>query len=118
MPGPGPVVHVGAGITCTHLGLVSPQSSNTRVHMNGMPVVTVADVYPVAACPFQVPAPTPSGTRPSPCVRIQWMVPAARVQVNLQFVIVQTSTGAGVSAEQLAQGPPILSAVQPRVIAT
>lgn len=115
---PGPIVHVGAGITCTHLGPVTPQTTNTRVLVNGMPVVTVADAYPVAACPFQVPASTPSGTRPSPCLRIQWTVPAARVKVNLQFVIVQTSTGAGLSAEQMTQGPPILSAVQPRVIAT
>jgi hypothetical protein len=113
---PGPVLHVNAGVTCTHAGPVTAVSSNTRVLVNGMPAVTIADTFTVAGCPFQVPA--PSGTKPQPCVRIQWTVPAARVQVNAQPVLVQTSTGVCLSVEQIPQGPPIVAAVQPRVIAT
>ena len=113
---PGPVLHVGAGITCTHAGPVIPATSNARVLVSGMPVVTFADTYPVAGCPFQVPA--PSGTKPQPCVKIQWITPAARVLVMGQPVLTQVSAGIGQSIEQIPQGPPILSGVQPRVIAT
>jgi len=111
---PGPVLHVGAVIQCSHLGPVTPQSSNIRVQVSGMPVVTMADVFPVAGCPFQVPV--GAGTKPQPCVRIQWSVPAARVQVQGTPVLLQTSVGVGLSAEQIPQGPPVVSTVQPRVV--
>jgi hypothetical protein len=113
---PGPMLHVGAGITCTHTGPVSPVTANARVLLNGMAALTVTDTFPVAGCPFQVPA--PSGTKPQPCTRIQWVTPALRVLVNGQPVLTMTSVGLGLSAEQIPQGPPILSAVQPRVVAT
>ena len=113
---PGSLLHVGAAITCSHVGTVSAQSSNIRVKVSGMAVVTTADVFPVAGCPFQVPIGT--GTKPQPCVRIQWTVPAARVKVNGLPVLLQTSTGVGLSVEQIPQGPPIVSAVQPRVMGT
>jgi hypothetical protein len=113
---PGPVLHVGAVITCPHLGTVTPQSSNVRVQVNGMPALTIADVFPVAGCPFQVPV--GAGTKPQPCVRIQWSTPAARVQVNGVPVLLALSTGIGLSAEQIPGGPAVVSAVQPRVVAT
>lgn len=113
---PGPVLHVGAVISCPHMGPVTPQSSNVRVQVSGMPVVTIADVFPVAGCPFQIPV--GAGTKPQPCVRIQWTVPAARVQVNGTPVLLQLSTGIALSVEQIPQGPPLISGVQPRVIAT
>jgi hypothetical protein len=45
-------------------------------------------------------------------------VPATRVFVNGQPVILQTSTGLCQSAEQIPQGPPTIVATQPRVIGT
>ena len=113
---PGPVLHVGAGITCTHAGPVTPATSNGRVLVNGMPVVTFTDVFPVAGCPFQVPIGT--GTKPQPCVKIQWTVPAARVTVNGTPVLIATSTGLCQSAEQIPQGPPVVAGFQTRAIAT
>jgi hypothetical protein len=77
-----------------------------------MPVATMADAYPVAGCVFTV------GTKPQPCVTVQWLVLAARVRVMGQPVINQTSVGSCQSAEQIPQGPPSLLAAQTRVIAS
>jgi uncharacterized Zn-binding protein involved in type VI secretion len=109
---PGPLYHVGATAICPHGGQVSVVSGNARVLVNGMPVATLADFYPIAACAFNV-----SG-KPQPCVLAKWLTPAVRVLVNGQPAILQTSTGLCQSAEQIPQGPPVVIATQVRVIGT
>ena len=109
---PGPVYHVGAVAICQHGGQVQTISSNTRVLVSGMPVATIADQSLVAGCAFTV------GPKPSPCVRVQWLVPATRVLVNGQPVLLQPSAGLCLSPEQAPQGAPIIASTQPRVIAT
>jgi len=56
-----------------------------------------------------------AGTKPQPCIRVQWLVPATRVMVNGSPAILQASSGMCFSAEGIPQGPPVVSAVQPRV---
>ena len=107
---PGLLYHVGATAVCAHGGQVSVISTNTRVLVSGQPVATLGDTYPIAACPFNV------GSSPHPCVKVQWLVPAARVTVNGQPVILQTSSGMGLSADQTPQGPPTIVATQTRVV--
>lgn len=107
------LLHVGATIICTHGAQVSVVSSNQRVVVSGQPVATFSDTYPVAGCPFQIPIGT--GTKPQPCVKVQWVVPAARVRVNGQPVLLKTSTGICQSAEQIPQGPPNVAVTQMRV---
>lgn len=109
---PGPLVHVGAAIICTHAAPVTAITSNTRVLVSGMPVVTLADNYVVTGCPFTLPTTPP---KPQPCVRVQWLVPATRVLVNGQPVILQVSSGICLSVEQIPQGPPTVVSAQPRV---
>lgn len=111
----GPILHVGATVTCTHGASMQTAPGNARVMVSGQPVATMADSYPVAGCPFQIPIGT--GTKPSPCIRIQWTVPAARVMANGTPVLTVVSTGLGLSPESAPQGPPIPSATQVRVIA-
>jgi hypothetical protein len=106
---PGSLFHVGAVATCPHGGQIATISSNARVLVSGQPVVTLADACFVAGCAF-------APVKPQPCVRVQWLVPATRVLVNGQPVILQTSTGLCQSVEQIPQGPPIVVATQPRVI--
>jgi hypothetical protein len=113
---PGSVVHGTAGITCPHGAPAQVVPGNPRVLVGGLPVATTADAYPVTGCPFQVPV--GAGTKPQPCVRLQWTVPAARVLAGGAPVLVATSTGVALSAEQIPQGPPVVAAVQPRVVAT
>jgi hypothetical protein len=109
---PGPIFHVGATAICPHGGQVQTISSNARVLVGGMPAATLADTYLVAGCVFTV------GPKPQPCVRVQWLVPAVRVTVMGQPVILQTSTGLCFSAEQIPQGPPAVLVTQPRVVGT
>jgi hypothetical protein len=110
-------MHVNVGIQCPHggLGVVAP--SQPRVLVSGQPVATMASVITVAGCVFTVPGP-----KPQPCVLIKWLMPAARVMVGGQPAAVLPAPGAGPglcqSAEQIPQGPPIVSAIQTRVIGT
>ncbi len=110
---PGPIIHVGAVAMCPHGGQVNIISTNTRVTVNGMPAATFGDNFLVSGCPFTVPP-----GKPQPCVKVQWLVPATRVFILGQPVILQTSTGLCQSPEQIPQGPPVISSVQPRVVAT
>lgn len=107
---PGFLLHVGATANCPHGGQVSIISANTRVLVSGQPVATLSDTYLIAGCPFTVPP-----SKPQPCVKVQWLVPASRVMVGGQPVILQTSTGMCQSAEQIPQGAPTVVATQMRV---
>ncbi len=110
---PGPLYHVGATAICPHAGQVQTVSSNVRVLVGGMPVATMADTSLIAGCAFTLP-----GGKPQPCIRVQWIVPAARVLVNGVPALLQTSTGLCLSPEQIPQGPPTVVANQPRVVGT
>jgi len=113
---PGPLLHVGAVFACPHGTPGQVVSSNARVIVSGTPVATMADTFPIAGCPFQIPV--GAGTKPQPCVKVQWLVPATRVLVGGSPPILATSQGLGLSAEQIPQGPPTVSTVQTRVTAT
>jgi len=110
---PGLLYHVGATGMCPHGAPVNTISSNTRVLVGGQPVATMADTSTIAGCPFQVPV--GPGTKPQPCVRVQWLTPATRVTVNGQPALLQASSGLCQSAEQMPQGPPTITVNQTRV---
>lgn len=109
---PTPLFHVLNTTMCPHGGQGQTISSNARVLVSGMPVATIADQTLVAGCAFTI------GPKPSPCVRVQWLVPAVRVFVMGQPVLLQTSTGLCLSPEQAPQGPPVVAVNQPRVLGT
>ncbi len=110
---PGLLFHVNATAMCPHAGQVQVIPSNTRVMVGGMPVATMGDTYLVAGCPFTIPP-----GKPQPCIKVQWLVPATRVMVNGQPVILQTSSGLCLSPEQIPQGPPQVVVTQTRVTGT
>lgn len=104
---PGPILHLGAVVTCSHGGQATPTALVPRVLVSGQPVATIAAPYVVAGCPFVPPA-------PGPCVTGQWLMGAMRVLAMGQPVALQT--GASICAPT---GTPMLPLVaQPRVIAT
>lgn len=108
----GPVVTVGAAITCMHGGAVTVVPGSPRVLLSGMPAATTIDQYLVAGCAFTLPGPVVH-----PCVQVTWLMPALRVMVNGAPLITQGSVGLGVAADQAPQGPPVIATTQPRVIA-
>ena len=111
---PGFLLHVGAGVSCTHQAPALTPPTQPRVLVTGQPVATTANQYAVAGCPFTIPGP-----KPSPCIKVQWTVPATRVLVNGVPALCVPGPGPApglcLSPEQIPQGPPMVSAVQSRV---
>jgi hypothetical protein len=105
------IVHVNASINCPHQGRASVISTNTRVKVGGNPVATLSDNYLIAGCIFTTPP-------PHPCFKVQWLVPAVRVRVNNQPVILKSSVGLCLAADQVPQGPPTVVSTQTRVKGT
>jgi hypothetical protein len=82
---PGFLLHVGAQVTCAHMGQAQPTVPNPRVTVNGQPTVTMAAPYVIAGCPFNV-----SGA-PVPCVTAQWITAATRITSNGQPLLLLDS---------------------------
>jgi len=81
---PGPILHTGATVLCSHGGQAMPTAPSPRVLVSGMPIATIAAPYAVAGCAF---AP-PGGN--GPCVTAQWVVGAVRVTSMGQPVVIMT----------------------------
>ena len=105
---------------CTHMATVTTPPAQPRVLVSGQPVATLANMLTVAGCPFQIPV--GAGTKPQPCVRVQWSLLSARVLVAGQPALLQAAPGPGAalcqSAEQIPQGPPMVTTFQTRVLAS
>ena len=106
------LAHVSAVIQCPHQGLAQVVTTNARVKVSGMFVALQNDVCTVAGCPFF------TGPNPSPCLTVQWLVPAVRVKVMGQPVLLKTSQGLCKNPAQVPQGPPQIKMTQPRVKGT
>jgi uncharacterized Zn-binding protein involved in type VI secretion len=103
------LTHVGITAMCPHGGPVQVVPGNPRVRLSGQPAATTADQFLIAGCPFVI------GSVPSPCMTIQWMVPAMRVRIGGQPAVLSTSTGLCLAATQAPQGPPQIAVTQLRV---
>jgi hypothetical protein len=105
---PGPVLHLGATVLCSHGGQATPTAPSPRVLVSGQPVATIAAPYAVAGCAF-VP---PGGN--GPCVTGQWTVGATRVLVLGQPVVLMSGASTCVPT-----GTPLMPvSAQTRVIAS
>jgi hypothetical protein len=117
---PGLLLHVNAVMQCTHMAKATIAPSQPRAVVSGQPVATMASLIAVAGCPFQIPFGV--GTKPQPCVTVKWAMPSTRFLVGGQPAALLPAPGPGPgvcqSPEQIPQGPPIVSAVQARVIGT
>jgi hypothetical protein len=104
---PGPLLHFGAVVLCSHAGQAQPTVTVPRVLVNGQPVVTIAAPYMVAGCTFP-PPPAANG----PCVTAMFVTSATRVLALGQPVLLQDS-----QALCVPTGTPLLpNVVQTRVI--
>src|SRR3954454_15822879 len=105
---PGPLLHLGATVLCSHGGQAMPSAPNPRVLVSGQPVATMTAPYLVAGCPFVPPAGN------GPCVTGQWVVGAVRaVSLGQPLVIMSGVSGC------VPTGTPLLPvAAQTSVLAT
>ena len=103
---PGPLLHLGATVLCSHGGQALPGAPNPRVLVSGQPVVTLGVPWTVAGCPFV----TPAGN--GPCVVGQFVTAAMRVAVLGQPVLLMDSVSVC-----MPTGTPLLPlAAQMRVV--
>jgi hypothetical protein len=100
-----------ASLQCPHGGVVQVLSTNTRARADRAPLTTNSDTFVITGCPYLIP-----GTSiPSPCVRVQWLIPDTRVKVNGSQALSRSSTGLCLSAAGAPQGPVIVINTQTRV---
>lgn len=98
-----PLLTTASSLQCPHGGSVSITSSNTSTKADSAALALVSDTFSISGCPFQIPIGT--GTKPSPCIKVQWLVTNLRSQVNSTATLSSSSVGLCLSAEQLPQGP-------------
>jgi hypothetical protein len=104
---PGPALHLGAVVLCSHAGPATPVAPFPRVLLSGQPAVTLASPYVITGCAL-------TGTPNPPCVTGQWIVGAVRVLAG--GVPLATLTGSSVC---VPTGTPMLPvSAQPRVLVT
>ncbi len=98
-----------SAILCPHGGTVQAIAGNARTSFGGAFALRASDTFLVAGCPFSLP------TGPHPCVRVQWVQPAARSQVLGDVTLTEASVGLCIAPDQAVQGTALVVAAQPRV---
>jgi hypothetical protein len=106
---PGPLLHVGATVLCSHAGQAQPTSFDPRVLVSGQTIVTQTSIYAIAGCVLP-PPPAANG----PCVTAQWLTGSTRVFANGVPVLLLSS-----QAICTPTGTPLVPVIaQTRVIGT
>jgi hypothetical protein len=93
-------------IMCPHGGMVTAVPGQTRATAES-PILRGTDTYTIAGCPFSDPD-------PSPCVSVQWVQTATRVQAGGDFVLNESSVGLCLAATQAPQGTALILQTQPK----
>ncbi len=91
---------------CPHGGTVTALPGQTRATA-GAPILRGSDTFLIAGCPFSI------GPNYSPCVTVQWVQTATRVQAGGNFVLNEDSVGLCLAATQAPQGTVLILQTQP-----
>jgi hypothetical protein len=92
---------------CPHGGTVMAVPGSTRLIADA-PVLRMSDTCTIAGCPFLI------VLVPSPCVTVQWVQAATRVQTTGDFVLNEASVGLCLAATQAPQGTVLIMQTQPK----
>jgi hypothetical protein len=106
MPG---LVNSGGLMMCPHGGIVQAVTGNTRVSVGGAFALRSSDAFTIIGCAFA----TPGG--PHPCIRVQWVQPAARSKVLGEFTLTQASVGLCIAPDEAVQGTVLIVETQSSV---
>lgn len=93
---------------CPHGGVVTAIPSQTSASA-GDPILLGSDTFMVAGCPFNI-----AGV-PNPCLTVQWLVTATRVQAGGVFVLNESSVALCLAATMAPQGAVLIVDTQPSV---
>ena len=99
----GNTLNVNSVLQCPHGGSVQIITANARVKVDNAFAALATDQFIISGCPFQIPIGT--GTKPSPCLTVQWLVTDMRSKVNSTPTLSKSSVGLCLTAEQIPQGP-------------
>lgn len=105
---PGRFLTTGSTVQCPHGGVATLLTANARVSASTGEALLESDVHTVAGCAFTI------GTKPSPCVRIEWKAGATQVQVGGTPVLLESSLGTCYSPESAPQGLALVSQAEPK----
>jgi hypothetical protein len=103
------LLDAGVTITCPHAGTATVTPRATRVSLGGKPPLLVDDVVTITGCSLNI------AGAPSPCLRVQWLLPAMRVMVESSPVLLDSSVGLCVNAAGAPQGTALVTGFQTRV---
>jgi hypothetical protein len=106
----GNTLNVNSTLQCPHGGTVQIISTNTRVKIDNAYAALATDQFLISGCPFQIPVGT--GTIPSPCLTVRWLVADMRAKVNGTPTLSQSSAGLCLNAMQVPQGPVVIANTQ------
>jgi hypothetical protein len=98
---------VASTMMCPHGGTVTAVPGQTQAIADA-PLLRGSDTFIVAGCPFVI------ALVPSPCVSVQWVLTATRVQAGGDFVLNEASVGLCLAATQAPQGAVLIAQTQPR----
>lgn len=101
---PGHVLTTGSQVKCPHGGSATLPTANAKAGAQSGQALLESDIHTVAGCPFMI------GSKPSPCIRIQWSAGAVKLKAGGTPVLVESSVGACYSPESAPQG--VASVVQ------
>lgn len=103
------LLNTASQMMCPHGGTVSAATSNTQARVGGSFALRASDTFTVAGCALNI-----SGA-PHPCVRVQWVQPAAQSKAAGDFSLTQQSVGLCVAGDQAVQGTVLITSTQPQV---
>lgn len=108
---PARVLTAATAAVCPHGGQATFVASQSRILADGSPALLVSDTTTIAGCPFTI------GTAPSPCLTVQWQMPATRVTAGGVPVLLDSSIGLCMSSASAPQGTLQITHAQSRVVA-
>jgi hypothetical protein len=98
---------VASTMMCPHGGTVTAIPGQTSATA-GAPILRGSDTFLIAGCPFAI------GPDYSPCLTVQWVQTATRVQAGGDFVLNEDSVGLCLAATQAPQGAVLILLTQLR----
>ncbi|MFG2502998.1 hypothetical protein ACGFSB_32925 [Streptomyces sp. NPDC048441] len=105
---PGHLLHEGITIACPHGGNGRLTPSSTLL-VGGRKVALAQDATTISGCAFTI------GTAPSPCLRVEWQLPATKVTAGGKAVLLSDSLALCVNAAGAPQGTAQVSGFQTKV---
>jgi len=99
-------------MSCPHAGTVNAVCGNTTVKAGDF-VLRSTDTFTISGCTFTLPGP-----KPSPCMKVQWLVSDVKVRAATSPSLSTDSLGLCLSADMIPQGMVNITSTQSLVSTT